>query len=421
MALEELGDLVLNVILSKVGAKNAAILACVNRRLQSSASEEDVWRNFCLHDLDISVPEDPFGNPASSFKEAYKLWKEAFGMYPWSLVKRIKRCWTVLKSWLVLNFPEAASTLMRGASEAEIEEIEDALGVKLPIPTRILYRFCDGQDIPESVSPENEDSPALGLIGGYWFYSYVVNVYLLPLRQILTETKDLIRQLGFVDGSKYIVVAISSFKEKYFFLNCTNGQLYVGTGNLTTEGEMLPSVPDTLIRCVHERKDCQQTDGMLLWLEEHGRRLQSGVVRVRKEGEIRSISLFPELPPLCSTAVTNGVQIRASACFVPELSDLQNDTEKYYFTYSIRMRLLSEGCVLDGIHSNSCQLFWRHWIIRANENIVSDVSDEAVIGMYPLLHPDGDEFVYESCARMPSSPGSIEGAFTFVPGRKKEK
>ncbi|KAG9441838.1 hypothetical protein H6P81_017692 [Aristolochia fimbriata] len=417
MALEGLGDLVINIIISKLGAKNAAIVACVNKRLRSSASEEDLWRNFCLYDLDLSVPEDPLGNPASSFKEAYKLWKEAFGMYPWSLVKRIKRCLSVLKTWVVLNFPEVASTLRRGASEAEIEEIEDALGVKLPIPTRLLYRFCDGQDIPESVSPENENLSALGLIGGYCFYNYAVNVYMLPLREILMDTREFLRELSLSNGSTYIVVAKSSLMEKYFFLNCTNGQLYVGTGNLHTKGEMLPCVPDTLIPSGHEMNVCQQTDAMLLWLEEHGRRLQSGVIRVRREGEIRSISLFPELPPLCSTAITNGVRIRASACFVPELSDLQNDKEKYHFTYSIWMNLLSEGCVLDGIYFSSCQLFWRHWVIRANESIVSDVSDEAVIGMYPLLHADGDEFVYESCTRMPSSPGSMEGAFTFVPGR----
>ncbi|CAI9776149.1 unnamed protein product [Fraxinus pennsylvanica] len=36
---------------------------------------------------------------------------------------------------------------------------------------------------------------------------------------------------------------------------------------------------------------------------------------------------------------------------------------------------------------------------------------------FPLLHPGEDEFVYESCKPLPSSQGSIEGSFTFVPGR----
>lgn len=50
------------------------------------------------------------------------------------------------------------------------------------------------------------------------------------------------------------------------------------------------------------------------------------------------------------------------------------------FAYSIRMSLSSDGCVINGITFNSCQLYWRHWLIRANDAIVSDVNGEAVIG-----------------------------------------
>jgi F-box protein 3 len=46
-------------------------------------------------------------------------------------------------------------------------------------------------------------------------------------------------------------------------------------------------------------------DGMLLWLEEHGH----GFIKLIEEGRAKSINLFPEEPPLCSTAVTNGVQV----------------------------------------------------------------------------------------------------------------
>lgn len=66
--------------------------------------------------------------------------------------------------------------------------------------------------------------------------------------------------------------------------------------------------------------------------------------------------------------------------FVPEFSDLQEESEKYLFTYSVRMSLLPEGCVVNGMTFSSCQLYWRHWIIRDNDNVVSDVNGEAVIG-----------------------------------------
>ncbi|XXG62156.1 hypothetical protein AAC387_Pa05g0577 [Persea americana] len=337
MGLEDLGDLVLQTILLKSGPKTAAVSACVSRRFRVSASDEDLWRKFCSQVLDLSTPEDPFGNPTPSFKVTYKSWNEGF---------------------------EAINTLRKGVSEAEINELEDKLGLKLPIPTRLLYRFCDGQDMggPDSTGC------ALGLIGGYFFYEHGVNVYLLPLHE------------------------------------------------LATQGQLMSCVPDALIKSVHCMDDGQSQDAMLLWLEEHGRRLESGMIHPR-EGKIRSISLFPETSPLCSAAITNGVQIRASAVFVPELSDVTHGLEKYWFSYSIRMRLMPQGCMLDGVYFSSCQLYWRHWIIRSNDVVVSDVDGEAVIGKFPLLFPDGEEFVYESCAPLPSSSGSIVGAFTFVPGR----
>lgn len=237
------------------------------------------------------------------FQVTYKSWNEGFGMYQWPLVCRVKTCWRAINNWLAINFPEVRNTLRKGLSEAEINELEDKLGLKLPIPTRLLYRFCDGQDMggPDSTGC------ALGLIGGYFFYEHGVNVYLLPLHEVIMETREF-SQLGFYSQSKIIVVAASAFLEKMFFLNCTTGQLYVGTVKLATDGQLMPCVPDALIKSVHSMDDGQSQDAMLLWLEEHRRRLESGMIRPR-EGKIRSISLFPETSPLCSSAITNGVQV----------------------------------------------------------------------------------------------------------------
>lgn len=209
-----------------------------------------------------------------------------------------------------MNFPEVLSTLRKGASEDEIQELEKSLKVKLPLPTRVLYRFCDGQELTSEEFSGSAPGNLLGLIGGYSFYDHLVNVSLLPLHQMIIETKEIIRHLGFGNRSKYVVVAAScGYNEKIFFLNCSNGQLYVGTRNLSTDGEMLPCVPNVLISSLHDVKGSQQQDAMLLWLEEHGRRLQNGMIKVRKEGKVRSIILFPEEPSICSLAVTNGVKV----------------------------------------------------------------------------------------------------------------
>ncbi|XP_059432911.1 F-box protein SKIP16-like [Corylus avellana] len=377
LELEALGDLALHVILSKLGPKDTARAACVSNKLRSSASDDSLWSNFCSQDLDLNRPLDPLGNPTPSFKETYQIWREAFSMYPWPLVMRVKRCWGRLKNWLGINFPEAEATLRKGAAEADIQQLETILKVKLPLPTRILYRFYDGQ---EFVVRQSARGTSLGLIGGYSFYDHLVNVYLLPLSEVILQTKAIIHHLGFSSRSKYIVVAASTYVRKLFFLNCTTGQLHVGTANLPSDGEMMPCVPDRLISSVHDFKGDQQQDAMLLWLEEHGRRLENGIIKLREEENIRSISLFPEEPPLCSTAITNGVKVRASAVFIPEAADLQNDDAKYAFSYSIRISLQPEGCIIDGIPFGSCQLYLRHWIIRAYDRIVSKVNDEAVIG-----------------------------------------
>ena len=223
---------------------------------------------------------------------------------------RVKRCWGRLKNWLSINFPEAEATLRKGVSEIEIQESERILKVKLPLPTRILYRFCDGQEFKAKKSSGGAGESSLGLIGGYSFYTHLVNVFLLPLNVAVLKTKEIIRQIGLSSRSQYIVVAASyTESEKVFFLNCITGQLHVGTVNLATEGEMIPCVPNVLISSVHDSNGDQQQDAMLLWLEEHARRLENGMIKLREKGGTRSISLFPEEPPLCSTAITNGVKV----------------------------------------------------------------------------------------------------------------
>lgn len=240
------------------------------------------------------------------FQVAYKVWLESFGMYPLPLVKRVKEFWSSMKSWLSENFPEAYRTLCKGVSEAQLKSAEDDLGFKLPMPTKLLYRFCNAQ-LPFSEDQEaNKRLSTHGLIGGYVFYDHWVNVHLSPLEQIVEETKDFYREFpDAFPGPNFIVVATSWFHPKTFLLDCSNGQLFVGTSNLPSGG-MLPCVPKALIKPTDN--DLPQ-DGLLLWLEEHLRRLQSGMIKTRRLLMSRYISLYPEAPPLCSSAVTNGVQV----------------------------------------------------------------------------------------------------------------
>ncbi|KAJ0526446.1 putative ApaG domain, F-box-like domain superfamily, ApaG domain superfamily protein [Helianthus annuus] len=413
--LENIGGLAFEIIVSKLEPCEVAAVACVNKRFKDWASDESLWSLYCSKDLALSSPLDPLGNPCSSFKAAYGAWREAYGMYPWPLVRRVKNVWDRIRIWLTGNFPEVLPTLCKGASEVELNELEKSLKVKLPLPTRVLYRFCDGQKVCTKVSSERVKN-LCGLIGGYSYYNYLVNVFLLPLNVIIKETRDVTRLLEFT-RPKYIVTAVSAYNEKMFFLDCEVGQLYVGTRNLLSRGEMMPCVPNGLIASVHDSRSGSQQDAMLLWLEEHVRRLENGIIKLREEGNIRSISLFPEQSPTCSLATTYGVQVRASAVFIPEFSDLTEEAQEYMFGYSIRMLLKPGGCFVHGMSFDSCQLYRRHWIIKSNNNVVGDFNGEAVIGQFPLLRSGKKEFVYECCITSAASPGSIEGSYTFIPDR----
>jgi len=279
----------------------------------------------------------------------------------------------------------------------------------------LLFRLCNGQRIPEGEKDMDDDHHGeahyVGLIGGYNFSYHFVNVHLLSLRQVVNLTN---RILPPSMRNNRIIIAASSNLNKFFFLDCEDGNVYVGTRNLLLDGEMMICVPEQPSTSEDESKD-----GMLRWLENYAHCLQSGIFHVRTEEGSRSISLYPNTEPFCTTAVTRGVQVRCSGVFVPELSRVVELDDSYWFSYSVRMRLLNpEPGQIDGL--GTCQLSDRHWVIRANATVITEVRGRAVIGTYPLLTEGCEEFVYESCTGLSTKKGSLDGDFTFVPGRMSE-
>lgn len=66
--------------------------------------------------------------------------------------------------------------------------------------------------------------------------------------------------------------------------------------------------------------------------------------------------------------------------FVPELSRVEEQEDSYWFSYSVRMRLLNPTPrQTDALRS--CQLSDRHWVIRAQDTIIAEVRGHAVIGL----------------------------------------
>lgn len=64
------------VNLSKLGAKDAAGVACVSRGLRVSSYEDSLWSDFCSRDLNLSAPLDPHGSPPLAFFQEEEKRKE---------------------------------------------------------------------------------------------------------------------------------------------------------------------------------------------------------------------------------------------------------------------------------------------------------------------------------------------------------
>ena len=182
-----------------------------------------------------------------------------------------------------------------------------------------------------------------------------------------------------------------------------------------------------------------RSDDFLLWLEEHVRRLRSGESRVEpvpvRDTVIEGITLYPQFPlnsspvitegvQCVSRAVTRGVEVIASAVYVP-------GSNRFGFIYSVRIRLLTrqdEGEYVSPSQRGfeTCQLWSRHWRITDDvAGTTHEVDGEGVIGMYPLLHEggyteSGDSFdgifQYQSCTGGAMKRGSFAGHLRFVPG-----
>jgi len=103
--------------------------------------------------------------------------------------------------------------------------------------------------------------------------------------------------------NKRIIIAASINFNKFFFLDCEDGNVYVGTQNLLVDGEMMICVPEQPSTSEDESKD-----GMLRWLENYDFFFNPAFSTFAEEGN-RSISLYPNMETFCTTAVTRGVQV----------------------------------------------------------------------------------------------------------------
>lgn len=422
--MDALPDDVLQDVLALLDVRSLAAICVACRRAWLVTAERDsLYRPHCTLLYDYSILNR---TRDQSFGQAFRRLRGEYGRYapdkldsprP-SIFARAKAVWRILEDSVA---EPVRQSLRPGATEAELNGVENQLDLVLPEQLRALWRVHDGQqlqfdtELDADVERSGDGSTGFhksigdGLFGGYHVYDHWVNTRLMPLSRIERWSGD---KLGGQLGHAQCVIASSFNLSKIVALDCSTSELSViGRGCHT------PAAPEG--------------KGVLGWLEEFGRRLSTGVYACQTSTigphNLTELSLFPRLSPRRSSEVTRGVLVECAAIAQPELSVLdRNGAIQHLFTYSVEFSMLAESEQRDRHQPkvlSRAQLKSRHWRFRDAAGNYDDVEGEGVIGEYPILSPDDVEaFVYQSQARVmapkdgSAPPPSMKGHFKFVEG-----
>ncbi len=103
-----------------------------------------------------------------------------------------------------------------------------------------------------------------------------------------------------------------------------------------------------------------------------------------------------------NSCTTNGIKISVETFYQVEYSrPLEN---KYIFAYRI---------TIDNVGEFTAQLMRRHWFIYDSNGVMREVEGEGVIGVQPILPPQGTH-QYVSWCHLFTDIGKMNGYFTFV-------
>lgn len=319
---------------------------------------------------------------------------------------RAASLWTKIEKWCC---DESKSSTLGGDMKQSFFPGQRILASDLDEPEaklsalKAVYAFYAGQN-----GDERTDQ---GLFGGVFAYNFGRNMHW-----------ERWTCLHFGNADKTFLVSSDALEilNTLVCMDLSSGQLQIFQGST-----FVPATPS------------QSEDAILLWFEEHARRLDIGYYEVGKlsqdDDDEAGLSLlqYPSIVDTvnCSRAVTRGVEVVSSAVFCPHDN---------MFIYSIRMRLLTPE---DGVEYQSeeergfisCQLRSRHWRIT-KQSRVEEVRGDGVVGEYPLLiegsyasynHEGADAlatasnfekgyFTYQSCCEGTSR--MLEGYLHFIPG-----
>jgi len=339
------------VFLSK---QDVGRMQSVSRGFLNSIDNETCWKILCRRDFEV---DDETLHNEGSAKKAYEKWsifssKTCSSISSKDMIKAINlwmRCKNTLQK---MKFNRILESLQPPPSQEFFKRAKK----KLPSSLLAFYAIHAGQSTMSLRS--GDDEFFAGLFGSYSCYDQFYSMRLLAF--------DEGRLLSIIDDSLVV----------------TNLVIGINLGRPRTSLNLdFDSNPEG---SVYMNNDLVCPDGILSYFQTYVERLENNIYQpcvINPEASLsRGICLFPETGDMTSVAITNGVEVRASARWFPGTGEGMN------FGYSIRIRLVEneEG-------ERLCQLVNRTWEFHHQDGTVLRVQGEGAVGKQPVLfrRPDG--------------------------------
>lgn len=396
LILEDQDSLRLILLHLDAAALEAARATC--RAWHKLGSEPQLWRKLAASafwadrvDAQPALPIAPLGGgmmgssdggsympssavePAADWRVAYHRWA-ALSRYvdggrgtDAQLWLQIAGAWAAIERFARERFPEVEQTLCRPTAPDQLVKLRSRA-------LRYTYAIHNGQDLAidrfllvhdEAGVRANMGSLWHGLFGGYHVYSSCVCMRMHPLSVATGIASSL--------ASGFLRAARRATEEPR--------ELELLSTSSRSLNRCFAVDDEDAVYCRSERGEWLEAAPALgAWLCEYARRLSSGYYRVGEVGDggaCRAILLFPDQVDglWCSRAVTQGIEVVASAVYAPE--------HPQAFAYSLRIRMHA-----DGPHQ-SAQLFQRRWTITDGRGPPRQVVGEGVVGKFPVVFAGG--------------------------------
>lgn len=340
-------------------------LKSVAKGFEAPIDDENCWKVLCERDFEISDKSAPQYNPHTksfdelhhhkTFNKAYKQWSEwqqqtCYSIEPRHMIDSIK-LWTRCRNTLrKQNLGRIVDSLAPPPSR----EFFEIAAKKLPSSLLAFYAVHGGQS---PLTPRSSDDEFFaGLFGSYSCYD---NFYSMRLIHVTKQN-------------------IESVPKSIVGMNLGNPRAFLVLDFSDNEG------PDGSMYLMFSAMRCPHLvyrGGILSFFKIYVERLESKMYTPTiihpDSPSSMGLSLFPETGDMVSVAVTNGIEVKASARWFPD---------PYHgpmsFGYSIRIRLLASNAENEPV---SYQLVDRNWEFHYEDGTVNRVQGEGVIGKQPLF------------------------------------